>query len=175
MPDEFAELTTGAGKHLESPGLHLPHHHVLLRLWRYPSFKPHISWLVYSPVARYAETDLPIAVKITWDQPLDSARFRDPMKGLEYGLSIEPTTTLQQAELSRAELDSRLASLESIKIPVVIDKSVGLDGEIFGFESFGLTAIRLTWWSVMPNSWKPIVNWAAEMRRFLDAAMGRPD
>ena len=167
--EEFAELTALAEKRLQYPDVDLPHHHELFRLWRYPSFEPYVSWLVYSPVARYAEVDSPIAVKVSWDRPFDAARFRDPMKGLAYSLSTEPTILLNQVELSRHDLESRLSSLQLIKFPVMIDKSVVLDGERCGFENFGVTGVRLTW-SITPETWKPIVEWADEMTAYLKSA-----
>ena len=168
---EFAELTARAKKYLQHPEIDLPHRHELLRLWRYPSFGPYVSWRVYTPFDSYAETDLPIAMRVTWDRPFDYTRFRDPMKGLTHGLAIEPTVERKEAELSRSELDSRLATLQTIKIPVVIDRSVSVDGVSFGFENFGRAAVRLEWWSIMPDSWKPIIGWAAEMTDFLDATL----
>lgn len=168
--EEFAELTAMAEKRLQYPEIHLPHHRELFRLWRYPSFEQHVSWLVYSPVPRYAELDSPIAVKVTWDRPLDVMRFRDPMKGLTHGLCTEPTITLNQIELSRDGLESRLAGLQLIKLPVVMDRSVVLDGDRCGFETFGITGVRLTWWSNTPEAWKPIVEWVNEMTAFLESA-----
>ena len=167
--EEFAELTALAEKRLQYPDVDLSHHRELFRLWRCPSFEQYVSWLVYSPVPRYADLDSPIAVKVVWDRPFDAARFRDPMKGLAHGLSTEPTISLDQVELSRDELESRLSSLQLINLPVVIDRSIVVDGERCGFETFGVTGVRLTW-SIVPETWKPIVEWASEMTAFLNEA-----
>ena len=133
--EEFAKLIALAEKRLQYPGVDLPHHQELFRLWRYPSFEQYVSWLVYSPVPRYADLDSPIAVRVSWDRPFDAARFRDPMKGLAHGLSTTPTISLDQAELSRDEFESILSSLQLINLPMVIDRSIVLDGERCGFET----------------------------------------
>jgi hypothetical protein len=165
--EDFAELTALAEKRLLHPEVDLPHHQEIFRLWRYPSFEQYVTWHVYSSVARYAEP--PIAVKVSWDRPFDVARFRDPMKGLAHGLSTEPTIISNQVELSRNELESKLSSLQSIKLPVVIDRSIVLDGERCGFESFGATGVKLTW-STVPESWKSFVQWAEAMIAFIKSA-----
>ena len=169
--EELAELTARAEQYLQHSRIDLPHRHELLRLWRDPSFGSYTSWRVYTPFDRYGEADLPIAVRVTWNRPFDYMRFRDPMKGLKHGLGIEPTVERKEAELSRSELDSRLAALQTIKIPVVIDTGVSIDGVGFGFEIFGRTAVRLEWRSMMHGGWKPMIDWAKEMTSFLDETL----
>jgi len=169
---EFAELTALAENQLEPHETDLPHHSVLFRLWRYPSFQPYLSWLVYMPRLPYQKTEAPFVLEISWNRPLDSARFTDPMKGIAMGLSVAPTVNRRQAELLQAALDLRLESLQKIRLPVVIDGSVGLDGEIFGLETFGfMTSIRLEWWSETSDEWTPLVSWAKEVREFLLACL----
>lgn len=171
--EAFAELTLTAEKRLRWPEIDLPQHNQVLRLWRYPSFEPYVSWLVYSPVARYRDVNSSLAVRVSWDRPFDTARFRDPMKGLAHGSAVEPAITLKQIEIPVTDVDSRLATLASIKVPVMIDRSIVVDGEICGFESFGLTTVRLTWCSNAPDTWQPIVDWAAETIDFLEQAFER--
>lgn len=169
--EEFAELTARAKNSLQHPDINLPHRNELFRLWRYPSFEPYVSWHVYFPFATYLETDLPIAVRVRWNRPFDYTRFRDPLKGLAHSLSIEPTLEQKEVELSRSELDSRLATLQTIKIPVVVDSSVVIDGVSSGFQSFGTTAVKLEWQWRMPEGWKQFIDWTTEMTEFLDGML----
>ena len=170
---EFDELTALAEKHLQYPEVHLPHHKKLFRIWRYPSFEPYVSWIVFAPVERYANLDLPMVVEISWHRPFDALRFHDPMKGLAHGFSISPAVDLRQAELLPSQIEWRMTNLETIQIPLLIDESIGVDGESFGFETYGFAAIRLTWSSLMPESWKAIVEWAKETREFLSESLER--
>ena len=167
--EEFGELTKHAERLLKCPDVDLPHHRELLRLWRFPSFAEYESWLVYTPVARYANVDSPCVVKVSWDRPFDYARFHDPMKGLVHGLALEPAIKLRRSEVSEPELQSRLAGLELINLRLLMHKSITLDGEQFGLESFGEPAVRITWQSAVPEPWRPLAEWAGGMRRFLDS------
>jgi len=104
---------------------------------------------------------------------LDSIRFHDPIKGVAHGFSISPTVDLRQAELLSNQVESTTANLEKIQVPLMIDESIGIDGESFGFETFGFAAIRLTWWSITSDDWQPVVEWAKETREFLSEAVER--
>jgi len=170
---EFDELIALAEKHLQYPEVHLPHHKKLFRIWRYPSFEPYVSWMVFVPLERYAKFDLPMVVEVKWNRLFDSMRFHDPMKGVAHGFSISPTVDFRQAELLRNQVEWRTANLEKIKVPLMINESIGVDGESFGFETFGFAAIRLTWWSIRPDDWRPVFEWAKEMREFLSEALER--
>jgi hypothetical protein len=172
---EFTELSARAEAYLERPNISLPHHKLLLRLWHYPSFDRHISWLVYSPLSRYLKSDSPLVREVVWDRPFDSQRFSDSLKGLKHGFSLEPTLSFRQAEIPPDELMLKLANLKKIVLPVFVDDgSVGLDGESFGVETFGFkSAVRFVWWSEGYEEWKPLVDWAEDMRRFLSVRLER--
>ena len=170
---EFAELSELAEKQLQFPEVHLPHHKKLFRIWRYPSFEPYVSWIVFAPLERYAKSDSPMVVEVRWNRPFDSIRFHDPIKGVAHGFSISPTVDLRQAELLSNQVESTTANLEKIQVPLMIDESIGIDGESFGFETFGFAAIRLTWWSITSDDWQPVVEWAKETREFLSEAVER--
>lgn len=172
---EFSELSARAQGYLERLKVHLPHHNLLLRLWHYPSFGRHISWLVHSPLPQYQKSDSPLVLEAVWDQLFDSQRFSDPLEGLKHGFSLEPTVFLRQAELRPDELELKLAKLREMLLPVSLDDgSVGLDGESFGVETFGFKAsVRLVWWSEGYREWKSLVDWAADMRTFLSVSFER--
>ena len=166
--EEFRELTERAERLLQRPDVHLPHHRELLRLWCYPSFAAHESWLAYTPRERFANVESPCVVKVTWNRPFDYARFHGPIEGLSQGLSIEPVIKLRRSEVPQSELQTRLDGLASINLPLLMERSIALDGVLFGFESFGEPAVKITWQSAPPDLWRPVVEWASEMRRFLD-------
>ena len=169
---EFEELSALAEKCLRGPAKHRPYHRTLLRLWRYPSFDQWTSWLVYVPVGRYTESDSPIVVEVIWNRRFDYERFSNPMKGLAHGFSTAPTVTLREAEVPLVTLNSQLLSLQQISAPLLIGRSVVLDGEQFGLETFGNTAaFRLSWWSIAEEAWQPIVCWAEETRDFLSSCL----
>jgi len=169
---EFGELSALAEKQLQYSEVHLPHHKRLFRIWRYPSFEPSISWIVFAPIERYAKVDLPMVVEVKWNRPFDAMRFHEPMKGLAHGLSIAPTLSLRSAPLSRDQLGVRIASLEKIKVPWLSDGSIGVDGESCGFETFAFAAtVSITWWSTIPEGWQPMADWAEDTRQFLNEAL----
>ena len=173
--NEFSELSARAEEYLERPNISLSQHKLLLRLWHYPSFERHVSWFLYSALPRYQKSDSPLVREVVWDRPLDSLRLSDPLKGLKHGFSVEPTISSRQAKIPLDELELKLANLRSIVLPVFVDDgSVGLDGEGCGVETFGFkSAIRLAWWSEMSEEWKPIIEWAQDMRRFLSVCLER--
>lgn len=172
---EFSELSARAEECLEHLEVSLLYHKLLLRLWHYPSFDRNVSWFVYSPLSRYQKSDSPLVLEVIWDRPIDSQRFSDPLKGLKNGFSFEPTISFRRAEIPLDELELKLANLSSIILPIFVDDgSVGLDGESFGIETSGFkSSVRLVWWAEGYEEWKPIVNWATDMRRFLSVHLER--
>jgi hypothetical protein len=173
---DFLALSIKARECLERPLRDLPHHQLKLRLWHYPSFECHSSWLLYCPFLQYRQVENPIVVRVVWDQPLDGLRFRDPLKGLEHGFSIEPSTSLRQSEIPAKQVNPMLAALVEIGLPLSIDdESVGLDGESFGVETFGLKqSMCLQWWGEGCVEWKPLVDWARELRFLFEQFLERP-
>lgn len=50
----------------------------------------------------------------------------------------------------------------------MVDRSIILDGDEFGIETFGmLQAMRLRWRSSEGEAWLPLREWSEEMRTFL--------
>ena len=171
---EFDELSALAEKQLQHPEGRLPRYQRLFRIWRYPSFEPYVSTMIFAPVQPHAKFDLPLVVEVKWDRPFDVMRFHDPMKGLAHGFLPAPTMSVKEGELLPDELALRIANLEKLQVPLVLDRTVGVDGEHSGFETFGCgSAVRITWWSIMPPAWQPIVEWSKEMQEFLSAALER--
>lgn len=168
---ELAELSARAEELLERPGVRLPHHTPLVRLWHYPSFARFSSWLVCLPHARRDEK--PVVVESVWDRPLDTKRLLEPLEGLRHGFSTEPTIAVRRGELPAEELGARVESLRRIVVPPFLeDGTVGLDGDLFGVETYSSkAAVRLRWWTMFYEEWGPLVAWAAAMRGFLVEAL----
>jgi hypothetical protein len=171
---EFAEVTALAEEALKGRRNDLlqvprPLHGLTLRLWHYPNFAPYTAWLVYLPRAEAGHEPAPIVHEITWDRPHDAQRFINPLIGLKFGFQRVPTITLREAALPNAELKRQLVDLEGIMLPAYVeDDIVGLDGESFGLETFKfISRLRATWWGDGPPTWKPLVDWATQMRQFL--------
>ncbi len=84
-PEERRELLARARHALEHPGEVEPRgdlhrYRLFLRLWRYPSFEPWVSWAVFEP-GRYADdAELFHVRQITWDQQRNLGRFTDPLE-----------------------------------------------------------------------------------------------
>ena len=165
---EFSELSAAAEKQLQHPEVHLPHHSLLLRLWHYPSFAPWTSLLVYVPGIRYEQSESPLVIAATWNRPFDAQRFTDPMKGLAHGLSTAPTITLKQASLSPSLLDVNLRRLEAIALPLILDRSIGVDGAGFGIET---ASVRLRWHASQREPWLPLREWYEQMQTFLQRSL----
>jgi hypothetical protein len=169
---EFGELSARAEELLERPDVRLPHHRQLLRLWHYPSFSRHASWLVYLPHARRDET--PVVVESVWDRQFDTKRLLEPLEGLKHGFSTEPTISSRRGELPAEELRARVSSLRRIVVPPFLeDGTVGLDGDLFGVETYSSkTIVRLSWWTMCYEEWEPLISWAEAMRSFLVGSLG---
>lgn len=169
---EYAELSARAEELLERPDVRLPHHRLLLRLWHYTAFSRHYSWHVHLPHAGRDET--PVVIESVWDRESDAGRLLTPLEGLRHGFSTEPTILIRRAELPAEELGARIAGLRRIVVPPFIeDGTIGLDGDIFGVETYASkTAVRLRWWAVWYEEWEPLVSWAEAMRSFLARSLG---
>lgn len=175
--EKFHQLSSRAIEWLEHPSINIPHQTLRLRLWHYPSHYSHAAWFIYTPVPRYQECEVPLVYERVWDYPFDAQRFREPMKGLKHGFSPEPTVSSKQTKISAEALALRLASLEKVVIPTYVDDGVvGVDGERCGVETYDFSSsVCLSWWGDGPETWQPIVEWAAEMRQFLKAYLqGEP-
>lgn len=172
-PAERELLQRRAEQALEDPASLEPSEPLLfarpqLRLWHYPAFFVWTTWMVFEQPAN--EHSL-LARRVIWDSPYDHSRFSDPLEGVRQGFSAPPTLTVDDASTIDNALQPFLHELGRQPIPVVTPHpSIGLDGETFGFQSYGSSAtIRLQWWHDGPKEWRPLIEAIGRIRDFLDS------
>ena len=115
---------------------------VLLRLWHYPAFEPHASWVIIEDDTKY------FLRRVVWDQRVDI-------------VSPEPQTYATEAPINKCVLDELMNKLQGIELPPFIPvDTVGIDGVRNGLE-FGsyMASARLSWWCDPPPQWAPLQSW----------------
>lgn len=137
-----------------------------LRLWHYPSFSESRAWALYQRHEGGSRQVRSLVRQVTWDQPRDSSRLLNPLKGLEEGFHSLPTIEVRDRPVDSAELESRFEELTGISFPAFASSGIGIDGEIFGIDRRDRGSI-VEWWCDGPDSWSELTSWATRMRDWL--------
>jgi hypothetical protein len=150
---EWAELETRAMRLLEEPALAHPSLKglTLLRIWLYPSFAPCQSWVVIDEKSGWLPDIEPVVRELTWDRPADRNRLLvNPLEGLKSGFSTSPTIKVRDVAVSRSKLISLIEKGKDLVVkPVIGQRVIVLDGETWGFQTYGvLEHVRLSWWEM---------------------------
>lgn len=171
-PDEYWLLLSRAERTLEDPASLEPRERLRrarpqLRLWHYPAFFAWTAWMVFEPIA---DEHALIVRRVIWDSPYDLSRFSDPLEGVRQGFFAPPTLTVDDARTTDKALQPYLRGLRRQPIPVVtVRPSIGLDGETYGFQSYGSSdTLHLEWWCEGPKEWLPLIESVGRMRNFLN-------
>ena len=148
--------------------------YVHLQLWHFPSFTAHRSWVIYQQRERGVRAARTLLRQTTWDYAADSQRLSEPLTRLAAGFHTQPTIEVRDRRLETAEFEARLSALSSISFPAFCGRPGGIDGEFFGL-AFPAPAASVWWWSDGPESWRPLTQWAADIRDWLiDIATAPP-
>lgn len=158
-------------KDLEPRGL-IRRYGSLWRLWHYPAIRPHKTWTVLTPGRKASAGALPLVREVSWDQAADNQRIFGPASA---GASLvpQPTLRVRDAFLPSTELQGFIEAAANLTVPLLVFANrVGLDGEFFGLETYEVSPfVRLQWWCDGPVEWRPLTDWAAALRAFLQAQL----
>ena len=137
---EFKELKSRAEHCLSHPEEMEPKETIqemraVYRLWHYPSFGDHKSWLLFLPARDTENKDVTIAREVTWKRSIDTKRFSNPTIGLKLGFHVSPSLEVVDAVINLKDLNKQLEKLENVDISLsTISRIIGLDGEMYGFQ-----------------------------------------
>jgi hypothetical protein len=181
-PEERRELLERgryALKHPDEtePRGNLHRYSLFLRLWRYPSFEPWISWAIFEP-GRYADDANALHVRqITWDQQCDLGRFADPMEWLRQGYRAPPTLRVADTAVSSELLKPYQDELARACIPLFPREDfITLDGEERGVETYGFAvSARVVWRPGRPRDTPPALLNLERLMDLLTELFGRAE
>jgi hypothetical protein len=97
----------------------------------------------------------------TWRYSIDSAKLETPIERLKHPRPLLPTIDTQSARIEKLQVDSLIASLSQIRVPVhPLDASMGLDGTSFELQiGDHFCGSEFHWWSAYSGEWKPLIDW----------------
>lgn len=125
-----------------------------ITLYHIPSFQDCAGWTVY-----YRGKDY-LLQTVIWHQTTDVQRIKKLMLGQVANVSAEPTITEATATLDTAWFERQFATLSFIRIPIHVNRRLGLDGETFGIHV--QNEFEVEWWCKGPSEWSDLVRWAHE-------------
>jgi hypothetical protein len=144
------------------------------RWWHYPAFGNWQSWSVFERSGQSRQRFL-LLRKVTWDRIADIPRFSDPMTGLREGVHRFPAIEVRDRSLNLDEFERSMERLSNIQIPLTWRKSIRLDGAEFGYSSDSDSiGFVLRWWCNEPAEWSRLIEWASEVRTWLDEVAATP-
>jgi hypothetical protein len=141
----------------------------LLRLWHFPAYAPQTTWTVLTPGRKTPPGAPPMVREVSWDRARDQARMFDRVEGSEPMRSATPSIRLRQAPLPDAGLRSLLELGANLTVPLIgCSNTNGLDAEYFGLETYEVSPnVRVQWSVEGPVEWRHLIDWVADLRRFL--------
>jgi hypothetical protein len=172
--EELRQLRATAREYLEAP-LSIPSAadlqpcSTLLRLWVYPSFGDEVAW----HVIKRGRVKPHLSVRrVCWRQQADAERLLDPLRGLREGFHVAPTVEVRDRFLDVRAFKRCADRLKEINIPLAVAREgISLDGTTFGVELPEARAL-FEWRDVYAREWEPLVEWAAEVRDWLEEVCG---
>jgi hypothetical protein len=128
----------------------------ILQLWRHPAFDSWMSWTVYSPW--HGRTTAALVRRTIWDCHRDRAALSNPVKLARKRKPAEPTVYVKDADLEWKQVESWLASLAALRLPLTRRSDLGLDGESNGLR-YGdpFLGVELRWSGSGPKEWKDLL------------------
>ena len=136
-----------------------PHGVPVLTVYHIPSFLDCFGWTVYQ---KHGKPDYKLQT-IIWKQIADGERIQNFISGraiIKLSEVAEPTLLESISCIEAKRFDQHIAALNHIKIPLDANRSIGLDGEIFGVRLHG--QFELEWWENGPTEWANLVGWTNE-------------
>lgn len=125
-----------------------------ITLFHIPSFADATGWTIYSN-PREGGYGLQT---VTWHQRADRERMQRLMTGESAAESAEPTLRETFEAIDPGWVESQIAELSKIVVPLHAKHSVGMDGESFGIRMRG--KFQVEWWCEGPEEWRELVAWA---------------
>lgn len=134
-----------------------------LHLWISPTFTPEKHWVFSEPQHQVNPRPKPRVQQIIWQQSADFQRLRE----FPDDVLSEPTFDIKTIEIDWDFYLKIREQLSKIHIPPFLDfDSSGRDGEQFGVQTLDLFYnARISWWSDVPDEWKPLADWYEEVIR----------
>jgi hypothetical protein len=151
----------------------------LLRLGIYhlPSFQDCFCWTIYETKAELSVKIIddsepiqsrtepwvhePVVHTLIWHQEADRQRIHDNLAGKNLRISGTPTFSELMTKVDSQWLAERLNTFSRIRLPLLIERAFGCDGEIFGV--FVPEEFNLEWWCSGPPEWRDLAEWTTEM------------
>jgi hypothetical protein len=124
-----------------------------LTIYHIPSFQDCYGWTVYQ---MRGERHYKLQTVI-WRQHADGQRIQDLRTGRIMHATAEPTLDESIADIDAQQFEERMATLATIRIPLVIKRPVGCDGESFGVRIE--REFELEWWCNGPAEWAELERW----------------
>jgi hypothetical protein len=95
----------------------------------------------------------------------------NPLEGLKKGFDTEPRLEIKSTKIEREIYENLHSKLKEIKFSAFASEGTfGIDGEIYGIESFRFSNnTRVSWWSVYPDEWQNLVEWFEKTTEFLES------
>jgi len=121
-------------------------HRLKLQVYEIPSFYPIITWSLY----QMEESDY-LLRRVRWDFAEDYAVPWD-----------KPTTFASDALIPGEKMESHLAELSKIAVPVFdLKDGIGLDGTTMGLRRYGGMGnfAEYAWWGDPPEACQPLADW----------------
>ncbi len=143
----------------------------IFRLWEVPSFDPTISWTLYVDAPGIQPYRHPMIRKVT-----GAAFAAFPSEDYEQEVQAETAPShmvkVQERHLKPEEF-ARLDIFRSFTFPPLISNEIGgVDGSRYGFQSCSyLASVHLEWWEDQPPEWHDLIDWAEDIRSYLDALL----
>lgn len=174
---EWAEVEALALRLLEHPKDLEPREPIrrygsVVRLWHYPAFAPQRTWTILTPGRKAPPGAGPMVREVLWDRQADGRCLFEELPPSEPGTL--PRMGVRDAFLPATELQRLLDAAAQLSIPLVLaSKTLGLDGERFGLETYNFSPfMRLEWWCDGPTEWRHFTDWVAELRAFVQRHLG---
>lgn len=122
----------------------------------------------------------PLVRKAVWQRTNDLRRLHTLVEERHGAVSFEPAITITDATVSGCELQTILRSGLDLRVPLVRlsnKGSVTTDVGSVGFEFFTLdqpqAKVGLEWSFDPPSEWQPAIEFATQLRAFLESCLGR--
>ena len=138
-----------------------------LSVYHLPSFQDCYGWTVYQ---LRGEADYKLQTVI-WRQSADGQRMEDLMSGRITHTAPEPTLEEFIAGIEAEWFKKQLAALSEIRIPLVVNRPIGCDGESFGVHV--QHQFDVEWWCDGPPEWASLANWTYDcIKTFRQSSSG---
>lgn len=140
-----------------------------------PSFAPSLTCEVFRVpvVSEPAESEALVAIRTSWDQPADLARFASPVERLRHPRVLQPTLLRREGTLAAADARALVADLANLQLPLEPGPaSFGLDGTRYELTlGAGSAEVTVRWWERAPAKWAAAAELAARVVGWVEAAL----